>query len=180
MITNAEIESTKELYRAILSQAIQDALYVFNKSDEESEKKYQKKMSKWKFKDTKRQKKLEKKIKIYKEYINKQEKKYQENLTIYNLRKKSENKSIYKIKEPKLNLSKAPMIPKYKIFSKPVRPQIEITWKRDALHWLYGKDKKNLWMLELCCDISNVTKEQVVKLIESKHNENFNGEYFEK
>ena len=35
-------------------------------------------------------------------------------------------------------------------------------------------------MLELCCDISNVTREQVIKFIESKHNENFNGEYYEK
>ena len=32
MITNAEILNTKELYRAILRQAIQDSLYVFNKS----------------------------------------------------------------------------------------------------------------------------------------------------
>jgi hypothetical protein len=180
MITNAEILNTKELYRAILRQAIQDSLYVFNKSDKKLEERYQKKLSKWKFEDTKRQKKLEKKIKIYEKYKNKQEKKYQENLIKYNLRKESEDKWIYKIKEPKLNLSKAPMIPKYKIINKPVRPQIEITWKRDALHWLYGKDKKSLWMLELCCDISNVTREQVIKFIESKHNENFNGEYYEK
>ena len=44
--------------------------------------------------------------------------------------------------------------------------------KRDALNWLYGHDKDDLWLLELCCDLSNVSQDKVIKKIEKYHSEN--------
>tara|TARA_R110000803_G_C11832643_1_gene303495 strand:+ start:189 stop:515 length:327 start_codon:yes stop_codon:yes gene_type:complete len=44
--------------------------------------------------------------------------------------------------------------------------------KRDALNWLYGHDKDDLWLLELCCDLSNLSQDRVIQKIEKYHREN--------
>lgn len=104
------------IYKAILSQAIVDALYIPSKKDKEVEDEYYKKELAFKERSS-------------------------------------------KLKFKKKQYQRSP----------PKRLQNEMAFKRDALKWLYGHNKDDLWILDLCCDICEVTQSQIIKIIESTH-----------
>jgi len=106
MNTNA-----KRLFKAILSQAMVDALYIPNEEDKKIEKEFYKKE--------------------------------------LNFKNRSSTKQ-YKRKPPK-------------------RLQNEMAFKRDALEWLYGHNKKDLWILDLCCDVCEISQSRIKQIIEINH-----------
>jgi len=227
MISEIEMHGIQRLFKAILTQAIEDALYVSNKNDLKMQDKYEKNLKAKeieqelkeeeysyllkKYNDTynkelKKVEKLEKekyekKLKKYNKKCNElkemQYKKYQKKLKKYNevCNELKEKKYKIRIKKPLLEnfaikvRAKKPILktavvtkkikkPILKNVKFPNRPNNSITLKRDALKWLYGHDKDYIWILELCCDICNVTKEQVREAIEKHHKNKEN--FFEK
>tara|TARA_R110000765_G_scaffold81721_1_gene159731 strand:+ start:59 stop:580 length:522 start_codon:yes stop_codon:yes gene_type:complete len=160
--------NTKRLFKGILSQAMVDALYVFDDDDNKEEVKYLKKLAKWKIQYIEREKIHEEKLKEYLIYKEKKEIKHEGKLKKYEESKKKNVR--YKRKKPNMEFVKREPKKDY-LAQRPVRKQTEVEFKRDALNWLYGRDKKDLWILELCCDVCNVTQEQVIRVIEKHHKE---------
>ena len=160
-------DNSTRIFKAILGQALSDALYIPIKEDEKTEKEYQERLIRFKIDKEKGEQKYQEKVANFLSYKEKIEIKHKENLKRYFIRKK-ESKIKYKRKKPK----------KAYLRNNPARSQDDMMFKRDALRWLYGQDKNDVWLLELCCDVCNVTQEQIIKVIEKHHKDKEN--FFEK
>ena len=169
-------DNSTRIFKAILGQALSDALYIPIKEDEKTEKEYQERLIRFKIDKEKGEQKYQEKVANFLSYKEKIEIKYKENLKKYFIRK-GESKIKYKRNKPKMPPIRKPPKKAY-LRNNPARLQDDFLFKRDALRWLYGQDKNDVWLLELCCDVCNVTQEQIIKVIEKHHKDKEN--FFEK
>jgi hypothetical protein len=178
-ISDKEFKNIQRVYKGILAMAIQDALYEPNRLDEKYEKQFQEKRQQKINENELSEKKYQQRLLT--EIEKKDKKVFLEKQKFEKRKLKKNKKQILKIESRhKSNLEKINKIFTRKVFrlkttfnnkkiKLPVRPQNEIEFKRDALNWLYGIDKDDVWLLDLCCDISNVTREQVINVVENAH-----------